>query len=196
MKQYLLLSLTMSVTNLQDDKVTETKAPREVVVSGQRAERDVNYSAFTIWQKRWIIFISAFAAWFSTASSFLFFPAIDSLAKGLGTSTQNINLTVTSYLIVAGFAPVLTAGLSDKAGRRPAFLVSFAIFIAANVGLATQKTFAALFVLRAVQSAGVAGTFAITYGVLSDIATPAERGSYVGVVAFWYDFSCSPTILS
>lgn len=30
------------------------------------------------------------------------------------------------------------------------------------------------------------GTFAITYGVLADIASPAERGSYVGAIAFGF----------
>jgi len=151
----------------------------------QNPDVEAKYSAFSVWQKRWIVFIAAFAAWFSTASSFLFFPAIDALAEALHTTVQNINLTVTSYLLVAGIAPALTASLADKAGRRPAFIMSFAIFLAANIGLALQQSFASLFVLRMLQAAGVAGTFAIAYGVLADIATPAQRGSYVGVVAFW-----------
>lgn len=144
-----------------------------------------NYSAFSKWQKRWIVLVSAFAAWFSTLTSFVFFPAITSLAHGLDISIQNINLTVTSYLIVAGLAPAITATLSDRAGRRPAFLISFVIFLGANLGLAFQNSFPALFVLRMLQAAGVAGTFAIAYGVLADVTTSAERGSYVGVVAFW-----------
>ena len=28
------------------------------------------------------------------------------------------------------------------------------------------------------------GTFSIAYGVITDIATPAERGSYVSIVSF------------
>ncbi len=145
-----------------------------------------NYSAFSKWQKRWIVLVSAFAAWFSTLTSFVFFPAITSLAHGLDTSIQNINLTVTSYLVVAGLAPAITATFSDRAGRRPAFLLSFVIFLAANLGLAFQNSFPALFVLRMLQAAGIAGTFAIAYGVLADITTPAERGSHVGIVAFWW----------
>jgi len=143
------------------------------------------YSAFSKWQKRWIVFIAAFAAWFSTLTSFVFFPAITSLAHGLDTSIQNINLTVTSYLVVAGIAPAVTATLADIVGRRPAFLASFIVFVAANVGLALQNSFPALFVLRMLQATGISGTFAIAYGVLADITTPAERGSYIGVVAFW-----------
>ncbi|KAJ9610599.1 hypothetical protein H2200_005376 [Cladophialophora chaetospira] len=148
------------------------------------ADPTSRYSAFGKWQKRWIVLVSAFGAWFSTLTSFVFFPAITSLAHGLNTSIQNINLTVTSYLLVAGVAPAITATLSDKVGRRPAFLISFTLFLVANLGLVFQSSFPALFVLRMLQAAGIAGTFAIAYGVLADVTTPAERGSYVGIVAF------------
>jgi MFS family permease len=168
---------------IADEKNYSKHARAETSLSGTQST--TNYSAFTKWQKRWIVFIAAFAAWFSTLTSFVFFPIITVLAHGLDTSIQNINLTVTSYLLVAGVAPAITATLADKAGRRPAFLASFVPFLAANIGLALQNSFPALFVLRMLQAAGVAGTFAIVYGVLADIATPAERGSYVGVVAFW-----------
>jgi hypothetical protein len=29
------------------------------------------------------------------------------------------------------------------------------------------------------------GVFALTYGVVADIASPAERGGFVGIVSFW-----------
>lgn len=168
---------------IREEKDPSEDATAEISLPGTPSTKD--YSAFNKWQKRWIVFIAAFAAWFSTLSSFVFFPAITSLAHGLGTSIENINLTVTSYLILAGVAPAITATLADKAGRRPAFLASFIVFLAANIGLALQNSFPALFVLRMLQAAGVAGTFAIAYGVLADIVTPAERGSYVGDIAFW-----------
>lgn len=71
---------------------------------------------------------------------------------------------------------------ADKAGRRPAYLVCFLIYIAANIGLALQDNFAALFVLRCLQSAGSSTTIALSAGVVSDIAIAAERGSYMGFV--------------
>jgi multidrug resistance protein len=71
---------------------------------------------------------------------------------------------------------------ADKAGRRPAYMVCFLIYIAANIGLALQDNFAALFVLRCLQSAGSSTTIALSAGVVSDIAIAAERGSYMGFV--------------
>lgn len=71
---------------------------------------------------------------------------------------------------------------ADKAGRRPAYIVCFTIYIAANIGLAIQNKYAALFVLRCLQSAGSSTTIALSSGVVSDVATASERGSYMGLV--------------
>jgi MFS family permease len=159
------------------------EVPSDVVTRDIEADRP--FSAFSIWQKRWIVVVAAFAAWFSAVSSFIFFPAITALARGIGTGIQEINLTVTSYFLVAAIAPALTATVSDTLGRRPALLGSFLLYVMANVGLALQTSFAALFVLRMVQASGVAGTYAIAYGIVSDLATPAERGTFAGIVALW-----------
>lgn len=71
---------------------------------------------------------------------------------------------------------------ADKAGRRPAYLICFTIYIAANIGLALQSHYAALFVLRCLQSAGSSTTIALSSGVVADIATAAQRGSFMGFV--------------
>lgn len=70
--------------------------------------------------------------------------------------------------------------LADKAGRRPAYAACFIIYICANIGLALQDNYAALFVLRCLQSAGSSATIALASGVVGDIATAAQRGSYQG----------------
>lgn len=52
----------------------------------------------------------------------------------------------------------------------------------ANLGLALQDNYAALMVLRMVQSGGSSGTLALGYAVVADIATSSERGMYMGIV--------------
>lgn len=163
------------------------------------------YSHFTKRQKRLIITLITFAGLFSPLSSFIYFPAITSLASSLDVSVEKINFTITSYMIVAGIAPAVIGSMSDVTGRRFVYILTMGIYTAANVGLALCKNWASLLVLRMLQSAGSAGgfsyastlfcsfcslffpdarkaTIAIAYGVVSDIASPAERGSYVGAV--------------
>lgn len=74
---------------------------------------------------------------------------------------------------------MLIAGFSDTAGRRPAYIICFTIYIAANLGLGLQNSYAALLVLRCIQSAGSSGTVALANGLVGDMVTSAERGSYI-----------------
>lgn len=125
------------------------------------AMNGTSYSAFTKGQKRWIIFLVAYAGWFSTLSSFIFFPAITTLARALHTTMGRINLTVTSYLIAAAVAPTLVGHYADTSGRRPVYIVCLTVYLVANIGLASQTSFAALFTLRMLQSAGISGTICV-----------------------------------
>lgn len=52
----------------------------------------------------------------------------------------------------------MIAEFSEKAGRRPAYIVCFVISIAANLGLSLQNDYYALLFLRILQSAGSCGT--------------------------------------
>lgn len=140
------------------------------------------YSILSDQGKRSIASLVSLSAIFSTISSFIYFPAITALSKSLNVSIAAINLTVTSYFIVAGIAPSVLGDMADKTGRRPTSLIAFTLYLGANLGMAAQSSYAALQVLRCLQSAGASSTVAIAYGVISDIARPAERGSYVGLL--------------
>ncbi|KAL4780075.1 major facilitator superfamily domain-containing protein [Aspergillus varians] len=145
-------------------------------------ESQAPYSTFTKRQKRTIVFWASWAGFFSPVSSQIYFPALNSIAADLSVTSSLINLTLTSYMIFQGLSPMFVGDFADRAGRRPAYLVCFLIYIAANIGLALQDNFAALFVLRCLQSAGSSTTIALSAGVVSDVAIAAERGSYMGFV--------------
>ena len=75
-----------------------------------------------------------------------------------------------------GIAPTMIATASDEIGRRPAYLICFVFYTAANLGLALQDSFAALLGLRLLQSAGSSGTIALSVALVGDTVVPAERG--------------------
>ncbi|KAN0087379.1 Major facilitator superfamily domain containing protein [Elaphomyces granulatus] len=141
------------------------------------------YSIFPKWQRLIYVYIASLAAFASPVSSRIYYPAMLTLARDLNTSLTNINLTITTYMIFQGVAPTIVGGISDRMGRRPAYFISFTLFIAANVGLALQTNFVALLILRCVQSCGSSGTTALSSAVVSDVATRQQRGSYIGLAA-------------
>jgi MFS family permease len=188
----------MSATLSQEDNY-ELSAPDSTILienqnlpqtlpnnDGPSSQVPIPYSIFTVPQKRWITFVVAFIAWFSTLSSFIYFPALSLIALDLHTSIEGVNFTVTTYLIASAVIPSIVAPVADLKGRRPIYMITFSIYLIANIGLALQKSLVGLIFLRVVQSVGISGAFAITYGVIADIASPAERGSYVGVVALGF----------
>lgn len=134
-----------------DEKVTGT-------IDCAETPPEPPYSIFTNREKRWISCVASIGAMFSTLMSYIYFPAIVPMSNDLGVSVSLINLTVTSYLIVAGVAPAFMGDLGDQGGRRPAYILMFTLVLVSNMGLSLQKSYAALFVLRMVQSAGSSGT--------------------------------------
>jgi multidrug resistance protein len=85
--------------------------------------------------------------------------------------------------IFQGLAPTFIGGFSDSAGRRPAYMIGFIIYLGANIGLALQTNYAALMVLRCIQSIGSSGMVAMGSGVAADCVTSAERGAYIGFMS-------------
>lgn len=140
------------------------------------------YSIFPTWKKRYIIIMVTWATFISPTSANIYFPALNPLRQDLHVSSTLINLTLTSFMVFQGLAPTVVGDLADMAGRRPAYIIAFIVYIGANIGLALQNSYAALFLLRCLQSAGSSGAIALGYGVVADISTSSERGKYMGIV--------------
>ena len=139
------------------------------------------YSSFTLGEKRMIVLAAALSAFFSPLTGQIYFPALNVIAKDLDVSVSQINLTVSTYMIFQGITPMFIGGFADSAGRRPAFVLCFVIYILANEGVAVCTRYTELLVLRCFQSAGIAATIALSQAVIADTITSAERGSYVGI---------------
>lgn len=140
------------------------------------------YTVFSHRQKIYIVTMVTWAAFISPTSANIYFPALNPLSEELHVSNTLINLTLTSYMIFQGLAPTMFGDLADMAGRRPAYILAFVIYLGANVGLALQDSYVALFLLRCLQSTGSSGAIALGYGVVADLSSSAERGSYMGIV--------------
>ena len=139
----------------QCENVTASVKAEIVVVEGPT----VQYSVFTKWQKRYIVTLVALAAWFSTLSSFIYYPAIPVIAQDLGLSITDINLSITTYMAFSAIAPSITGDASDIYGRRPLYLLTLGMYLIANIGIAVQSSFVGLLLLRMLQSAGISGIF-------------------------------------
>ncbi|EJD49083.1 MFS general substrate transporter [Auricularia subglabra TFB-10046 SS5] len=130
-----------------------------------------------------IVGLSGLASLLSPLTANIYLPAIPTLSKEFHTSIELINVTVTSYMVFQGVSPMALGPLADIKGRRTAFIVCMAILTVSCVGIALTPTSAywLLVVLRCAQAAGSASTIAIGSGVIVDIVTPEQRGSFLGL---------------
>lgn len=140
------------------------------------------YSVFPAKMKIYIVLMTVFATVFSPFSAFIYITALTPIAQSYHRSLSDINFTVTVYQVMQAIAPLFFGDLSDQLGRRPVYMITFTIYIVANIGLALQHNYAALMVLRALQSTGSSATVAIGSAVMADITTSAERGGFITAV--------------
>lgn len=115
------------------------------------------YSVFSPTQVRLIVFMAALAGFFSPFSAFIYFPSVDYISADLHVSVQLVNITITAYLIVQGVVPAFFGDLADQIGRRPVYLLVLSVYFVSCIGLAIQRSYPALLVLRMLQSAGSSG---------------------------------------
>jgi multidrug resistance protein len=138
------------------------------------------YTAYSNSTRWFIVAVTGAGAFFSPLSGQIYYPVMPTLVKNYGLTTSAINISITTYMIFQGLAPSFMGTFADASGRRPAYILAFAVYTAANIGLALQNNYAALLVLRCLQSAGSSGTVSFGYGVIADVSTPGERGMLMG----------------
>jgi len=87
---------------IEGRKITQTTQGIQVNVEHQSPEKpaeEKDYSSFTTWEKRFIVFTATIGAFFSPFTAQIYFPALNTLAKDLHVSSSKINLTMTTYMV-------------------------------------------------------------------------------------------------
>lgn len=138
------------------------------------------YSRFAPTQRIIIIVVASTIGLLSPLSSNLYTPAIPAVAKDLHVSTDAINLTITSYLVLQGISPTLWSAIGDSTGRRLLYLVALTVYLGSCIGLALSYTYPVVVALRAIQAIGSASTTAIGASLIGDLIHVSQRGTYMG----------------
>lgn len=140
----------------QDVEAGITTSAQGKPATPEAAAASAPYTVFTRSQRAWIALLASTAAMVSPMSSYIYYPALVAVAD-MRFSVTLVNLTITSYLIVAGISPAIMGDLADRGGRKLAYVAMWTLYIATNVGIAVWETYPALLVLRMLQSAGSSG---------------------------------------
>src|SRR4030088_2335518 len=108
-------------------------------------------------------------------------PALADTAASLYVPTHGAGLTISSYMISFGIAPLIFGPVSDRCGRKPVVTYGCIVFVLAGIGCVLASSLAILITYRIIQGVGAAAmTLAIVIARDSfDDSVVREKISYI-----------------
>jgi DHA1 family bicyclomycin/chloramphenicol resistance-like MFS transporter len=106
---------------------------------------------------------------FGPVATDIYVPSMPDIARLLGASTSDVQLTLSSYLVGFAVGQVLYGPLSDRHGRRPVLMLALVLFCAASLVCAVAPDIWTLIAARALQALGGAGAIVLSRAVVRDL---------------------------
>jgi multidrug resistance protein len=132
-------------------------------------------------RKTVVLILCTFATFCAAYSAGSYSMAKDPLMAKWAVGTVAFNVGVTTWCLGFGIAPMFLAPFSEINGRKPVFVISCVVFVAAQIGCALTDSFAGMLVARFFVG-GSASTFStIIGGVLADIYHKEDRNTPMAV---------------
>ncbi|AOA61834.1 Multidrug transporter of the major facilitator superfamily [Komagataella phaffii CBS 7435] len=128
-----------------------------------------------------IILVVALSAVIGPMGTSILLPVIDEVAADLGTSVTLVNISVGIYLLSLGVLPLWWSSFSERLGRRPIYISSFALFFAFSIGCSLSKSIGMLIGFRVLCGGCSASVQSIGAGTIADLYPPLMRGSRMGL---------------
>lgn len=132
-------------------------------------------------KSKWTVLIIVLMSTFmSTLDGSIVNVALPKMAVTLDVTTSNIQLVVTSYLIVIAGTVLIFGKLGDMLGKAKMFKFGLGLFTLGSFLCGITSSFPILIMARVVQAIGASGTMANNQGIITETFPPNERGKALG----------------
>src|SRR6202158_3510390 len=84
----------------------------------------------------------------------MYLPSLPDIARLLGASTAQVQLTISAYLVGFAIGQILYGPLADRHGRKPVLLAAMGLYCAASLACALSTSIEMLITARALQALG------------------------------------------
>ena len=108
----------------------------------------------------------------------IYLPSLPSMTHALGASVDEVQLTVSVYMFGWGVAQLFAGPVSDRFGRRPAFLWALVVYTLASVACALARDVGTLVAARFVQALSMATVAVVPRAVVRDLHA-GERAAHM-----------------
>jgi multidrug resistance protein len=112
----------------------------------------------------------------------VYLPSFPSMVADLGTTSDNIKLTMTVFLISYGISQLFVGTIVDSFGRYRASIYSLLVFILSNIGIILSDSILVILIMRFLQ--GIAIGFIVTAkrAFFIDVYEGAKRKHYTSLI--------------
>jgi len=133
-------------------------------------------------RNRWeILVIVLMVTFMATLDSSIINVALPVMAKDLDVTSANIQLIVTSYLIIISATILVFGRLGDILGKTKVFKFGLALFTLGSLLCGITSSLPILVLARVVQAIGAAGSMATSQGIITEVFPARERGKALGI---------------
>ncbi len=99
----------------------------------------------------------------------IYLPSLPSMTHALGASADEVQLTISVYMFGWGVAQLFAGPVSDRFGRRPAFLWALVLYVLASAWCALARDVGTLVAARFVQALSMATVAVVPRAVVRDL---------------------------
>jgi MFS transporter, DHA1 family, multidrug resistance protein len=131
----------------------------------------------------------AFLTSFGPLSIDLYVPSMPAIATALAAPPAHVQLTISLYLIGFAIGQIIYGPLSDRIGRKPIIIISFALYGAATLICLVSGSIIMLIAGRFLQALGVAGCWVAVRAVVRDLYEGARAGRQLSTMSVLMGFA-------
>jgi EmrB/QacA subfamily drug resistance transporter len=133
-------------------------------------------------RSRWLILLTVVMLTFmATLDGSIVNVALPVMAKALKVTTANIQLVVTSYLIIIAATILVFGRLGDIIGKTTVFKFGITLFTIGSLFCGLTSSLPILILARVIQAIGAAGSMANSQGIITETFPANERGKALGL---------------
>ena len=112
----------------------------------------------------------------------MYLPSLPDIARLLGASTAQAQLTISSYLIGFAVGQIFYGPLADRHGRKPVLMGAMALYCAASLACALSTSIEMLIAARALQALGGSGGIVLARAIVRDLYSGARAGRELSLI--------------
>ncbi|PRY29168.1 multidrug effflux MFS transporter [Umezawaea tangerina] len=112
----------------------------------------------------------------------MYLPAFPSMARELGTTAPQIQLSLTTFIIGLALGQLVVGPISDAVGRRKPLLIGLSAYVLFSLMAAIAPTALALAGIRLAQAFGVAAGFVVATAVARDMFSGMAMAKFMSML--------------